>query len=320
MTATMTPPLFTVPDGASRAKRLFVYSALARIVIFILLTVAVVAPLHWLVTLLGWGNPGGKLLQPEVVAGVVLQQLVPALVAYLLLVRFVERRRPVELAHPRAGRDIAVGLVIGFLYISSAIAVLALLGAYTDSGFNSDVHWLGTLMVAGIGAGVMEELMFRGVLFRIVEEGLGTWAALAVSALFFGGVHMGNPGATVWSSVAIAIEAGLLLGMIYHVTRSLPLCMGVHAAWNFTLAKVYGGAVSGHETSSGWLASKFDGPDLLTGGAFGIEASLVAVVIGGAMALALAVYAVKRGTIVPWRGHRDVAPMPLATGHPPMAA
>ena len=67
------------------------------------------------------------------------------------------------------------------------------------------------------------------MLFRIVEEGLGTWWALAISALLFGAIHIANPGATLWSSAAIAIEAGLLFGLLYHVTRSLPLCMGVHA-------------------------------------------------------------------------------------------
>jgi hypothetical protein len=143
--------------------------------------------------------------------------------------------------------------------------------------------------------------MFRGVLFRMAEEGLGTWAALAISALFFGSAHLANPGATVWSAVAIAIEAGLMLGMVYHVTRSLPLCIGVHAAWNFTLAAVYGGAVSGHDAGSSWLAGKLSGPEWLTGGAFGIEASVVAVALGAAMALGLAAYAMRRGTVVPWR-------------------
>lgn len=93
--------------------------------------------------------------------------------------------------------------------------------------------------MAGLGAGIGEEILFRGVLFRIVEEGLGTWAALLVSALFFGAVHLGNPGATLWSSATIAIEAGLLFGLLYHVTRSLYLCMGVHAAWNFMQGTVY---------------------------------------------------------------------------------
>ena len=65
----------------------------------------------------------------------------------------------------------------------------------------------------------------RQILFRLTEEGLGTWVALVVSALFFGFMHAGNPGATAWSSVAISIEAGLLFGLLYHVTRSLWWCI-----------------------------------------------------------------------------------------------
>ncbi|MGP1664743.1 MAG: lysostaphin resistance A-like protein, partial [Rhodanobacter sp.] len=81
-----------------------------------------------------------------------------------------------------------------------------------------------------------------------------------ISALFFGFVHMGNPGATLWSSVAIALEAGLLFGMLYHVTRSLPVCMGVHAAWNFAQGTIYGIPVSGTK-ADGWLVSTHSGPD-----------------------------------------------------------
>ncbi len=151
---------------------------------------------------------------------------------------------------------------------------------------------LPALLVVGLGAGIGEEIMFRGVLFRIVEEGAGTWAALVVSALFFGAVHIGNPGATVWSSAAIAIEAGLLFGLIYHLTRSLPLCMGLHASWNFMQGTVYGIPVSG-TTADGWLVSQRSGPDWLSGGFFGAEASVVALALCTLVSVALWLIAIR---------------------------
>ena len=96
-----------------------------------------------------------------------------------------------------------------------------------------------------------------------------------LAALFFGAAHIFNPGATLWSSAAIAIEAGLLLAMIYHVTRSLWACIGLHAAWNIMQGTLYGIPVSGSK-ADGWLVSMRTGPDWLSGGVFGAEASVVA--------------------------------------------
>jgi len=152
-------------------------------------------------------------------------------------------------------------------------------------------------LVIGLGAGIGEEVVARGVIFRIVEEGLGTWWALLISALFFGIAHIFNPGATLWSSAAIAIEAGLLLGMIYHVTRSLWACVGLHAAWNIMQGTVYGIPVSGG-AAKGWLVSNRTGPDWLSGGVFGAEASVVALGVSLLVTVSLLIVALRRGSIV----------------------
>ena len=153
-----------------------------------------------------------------------------------------------------------------------------LAGAYRIQGVNPDAYLLGPLVVLGLLPGITEEIIARGILFRVVEEGLGTWVALVISALLFGFGHMANPNATVWSSVAIAIEAGLLLGMAYAWTRSLWFCMGLHAAWNFTQGPLLGIPVSGFEVK-GLLVSTTQGPALLSGGEFGAEASILTVIV-----------------------------------------
>jgi membrane protease YdiL (CAAX protease family) len=232
----------------------------------------------------------------------VLLMIAAAVIAYALLVRGIERRRIVELA-PRRLVGFTAGLLLGVALFSLVVAVLWLTGSYRVTGFNHNLPWLPLILVMGISPGVIEEIICRGVLFRIVEEGLGTWAALAISALFFGAAHIFNPGATLWSSLAIAIEAGLMLGMMYQVTRSLWACMGLHAAWNLMQGPVYGIAVSGL-TQKGWIIPTMTGPDWLTGGGFGAEASVPALICCSALTAVLLVIAVRRGTIVPFRRAR----------------
>ncbi len=294
---------FQTPASAPRWKRWFVYSPLARIAIFALLAAGVLMLLSLLAAALGLdakNAPPG----PRGVS-IFLRYLVPFLGVYLLLAWLIERRRPSELAWNKVLPHGLAGLGAGALFISSVVGVMWLAGSYEITGTNPDVNWVRPLLTAGLGTAIAEEIVFRGVLFRISEEGLGTWPALAISALLFGGVHMMNRNATVWSSVAIAIEAGVLLGLAYHVTRSLPLVMGIHMAWNFTQGTVYGIPVSGH-AAPGFLVSERPGPDWLTGGIFGAEASVAAVAISLVASAAMIVHARRSGSIVvrKWRERR----------------
>lgn len=291
---------FVTPVDAPSWKRWLVYSAGARIVIFIALFIAVGFVLGGSMHLLGWGKASPPL--PQAIAQFVGRALVP-LFAYLILVKWLERRRISELAPRTLIPQSLLGIAFGLVLFSLVVGVLYLLGSYHVVGTNPNAPWLPALLMVGLGAGIGEEIMFRGVLFRMVEEGLGTWAALIISALFFGAVHLGNPGATLWSSLAIAIEAGLLFGMLYHVTRSLALCMGLHAMWNFAQGTIYGIPVSGTD-AEGWLVSTRTGPDWLSGGVFGAEASVIALGLCSLCTVALIVVAVRRGTIVPLRSRR----------------
>ncbi len=88
-----------------------------------------------------------------------------------------------------------------------------------------------------------------------------------------------------------------MLGLIYHVFRSLPLCMGVHLGWNFAQGTVYGIPVSGAQIE-GWLVSTRIGPDWLTGGSFGAEASVVTMGLSLLCSLALLAMALRGQTLV----------------------
>ncbi len=125
------------------------------------------------------------------------------------------------------------------------IANIYLLGDYKVHGFGS---LTGAVALFGFmaGAAVTEELMFRGLLFRLVERGLGTYIALALSGAVFGAVHLLNQDATLVGGVAIAIEAGGMLAAAYAATRSLWLPIGLHFGWNFAESGIFGTEVSGN--------------------------------------------------------------------------
>jgi hypothetical protein len=90
---------------------------------------------------------------------------------------------------------------------------------------------------------------------------------------------MFNSGATTVSTVAIALEAGVLLGAAYAACGSLWLPIGLHFGWNFTEGGVFGVAVSGRKAGAGIVNMPLSGSALWTGGQFGPEASLVAVAV-----------------------------------------
>lgn len=270
----------------SRMRRVIAHP-LSRIVLFLLMFGFMAFGVHLVVVQLGWAAKSAP--QAQRIAAHLLRQVLPAIVAYLILVRLVERRRPEELAAAKLLPHGLAGFAAGALLLGSVFAVLGLAGAYRIIDVNPGVDWAMGVLVIGLGAGISEEIVFRGVIFRISDESLGLWPALAISALFFGGVHMGNPGATLWTSAAIAVEAGILLGMVYHVTRSLAACIGVHMAWNLFEGTVFGSPVSGVATRESLLVPQFSGPDWLTGGSFGIEGSVVTVALCLAAAAALRV-------------------------------
>jgi membrane protease YdiL (CAAX protease family) len=126
---------------------------------------------------------------------------------------------------------------------------------------------------------VTEEILFRGELFRLIQKWAGTTVALTVSGLLFGALHLINPGATVWGGLAIAVEAGVLLGVAYTVTRSLWLPIGLHLGWNFAESGLFGATDSGSSFHSGLVLGVPHGTAAISGGGFGPEASIFAIVV-----------------------------------------
>jgi membrane protease YdiL (CAAX protease family) len=228
------------------------------------------------------------------------------LALYAGMVRGLERRPVHELNIRRGAPLFGLGLVTGAGLMAAVYLILWALGA-AALGPGAGLAGVGGGLAKAFGAAVFEELLFRGVLFGILEAATGTSVALLASAAVFGVLHGLNPGATVVSVLAIAVEAGLLLGLAYAVTGNLWAPIGLHLAWNFTEGNVFGARVSGAAETSSLIHSRLSGSDLITGGGFGPEASMISIAVCLTLSLVLGALTLRRGR---WRAVRLRAQLP----------
>ena len=185
---------------------------------------------------------------------------------------------------PGWAKQFGIGSAIGFLLVLVAVLPIVIWGGLSlKTTFNllSTAKAAAVLAIAISGA-LAEELMFRGYPFQRLVEGIGATGAIAVFSVLFGVVHLSNPGASVWGLIN-TVAIGVLLSVTYLRTRALWMPWGFHFAWNTTLGLVLGLPVSGFRLFNVAVHATATGPKWLTGGSYGIEASLpgaVAIVVG----------------------------------------
>ncbi|GAB3210924.1 CPBP family glutamic-type intramembrane protease [Marinactinospora thermotolerans] len=244
------------------------------------------------------------------VLGIVVAILI--VLGYRWVVRRTEHRPATDAAWKGAASRTGWGVLIGVGMFAAVIAILFASGYYDVIGLGSVTGTLGLLGFM-LAAAVTEEVVYRGVLFRIVEEHIGTYLALALTGLVFGLSHLFNEHATLWGAIAIAIEAGFMLAAVYAATRSLWVAIGVHFGWNFAAAGIFSTVVSGNGTNQGLLEGTMSGPALLTGGDFGPEGSVYSVAFGALLTLVFLWLAHRRGNIVPFGSRRTAGADSAAT-------
>ena len=201
---------------------------------------------------------------------------------YAILVRKFERRPVEELAIGRLPIELFSGVILGVLLMSAVIGLLWFTGFY-ELEWGRWTDWPHDIREA-LGTGFLEELLARLVIFRMLACAFRVKPALVLSAFIFGGAHLANPNVTLISCIAIAVEAGLLLAGFYLLTGRIWLSVGVHAGWNFAQGAIFGAAVSGM-ASDGSLFRSIPARGVsnwITGGAFGPEGSVFAVLAGSA--------------------------------------
>ena len=234
-------------------------------------------------------------------------------VVYAWAVRWAEKHPADDVALRRLPGGLSAGALIGLGWFTLVIVNIAFLEGYRVDGFGSLIGPVG-LFGFMAAAAVTEEVMFRGLLFRLIERRGGTWIALVSTSVLFGGMHLINPDATVWGAIAIVIEAGGTFGAAYAATRNLWVPIGLHFGWNFAESAIFGTEVSGNGANEGLLHGVTSGPAILTGGHFGPEASPYTLVFGVIMTVVFLWLARRRGNLVPFGGRVPSAPpAPTAT-------
>lgn len=234
--------------------------------------------------LTGWLHlpPGGSYF---VVLGVPML----AFIGYAILVKTVEKRNAVEVfLHAGIIAEISVGALFGFLFLCAMTAFLWSVGLYqVQMG-----HWqhiFDSFVFNSYLSGMMEELMFRAILLRILARMFGIGWGLVLSSILFGVAHLTHGD---WLAVlGITINAGLTMGLLYMATGRIWMAVGLHTAWDFTEDSLLG--VNSHNglLSSMPVAGK---PEFLTGGHFGPDSSILALSLG-ALAVAAIFYGQRKG-------------------------
>ncbi len=190
----------------------------------------------------------------------------------------------------RAGRELGAGVVVGAILVGLvALGGWAAGGYHLERAANAQVAAVVKGACLMLGVGLFEEALFHGYLFQRAIRGLGERWAQGVISLVFCLAHPFSTDMEVPTRVVAMLStfmAGWLLGLCYLRTRHLALSVGVHMGWNWLLGTM-GFGVSGKE-SHGWWTPVFHGrPEWLTGGAYGLEASVFSVVVLGLASAAL---------------------------------
>ena len=222
---------------------------------------------------------------------------------YVTLYKFYENREIKELSKNGLFKSLTIGIILGVLLQSLTILVIYLKGGYSIVSINPILFLVPPFAMAFTSA-IFEEILMRGIVFRITEEKLGSYFALFISAILFGAMHLGNPNSSLTAALGLAIQAGLLLASAYIYSRNLWFPIAIHFAWNFTQSAIFGANVSGNSISKTLITSKIEGAEWFTGGQFGPEGSIQATVFCFIVTIILLILSHKEGKIIApyWKG------------------
>lgn len=220
-----------------------------------------------------------------------------AIISYTFLFKFYEKRKISEFSKNNLVKNLTIGIFLGVILQSLTILVIYLKGGYSVVSVNPVLFIIPPLTLAFTSA-IIEEILLRGIIFRISEEKLGSYLALAISAVLFGALHFANPNSSLIAAIGLAIQAGLLLGAAYIYSRNLWFPIALHFAWNFTQSAIFGAKVSGNTISKTLINSRIEGAEWFTGGQFGPEGSVQATLFCLIPTIVLLVMSHREGKII----------------------
>ena len=287
-----TPPpppntIFRGPNGIRAGWRFLIFLALVA-VIGIVFTIPFV-----LMRALGKGNTGSIAVFGLTPLGLSITEgalfVIPSIAA--LIMARIERRKYGQYGLPARfalRKDFWIGILVGFLSISSS-----LLGIFAFHGFHltglaihgstiasATAAWGATFVIVGLA----EEFSFRGYLQYTLTTGMGFWPTAILLSCLFGLAHKTNPGETTFGLFSVVLF-GLLFCLFLRRTGNLWWAVGFHAGWDWGQTFFYGVPDSGIPPYHNLFGSTFNGPNWLTGGSVGPEASVFTPILLGIVAI-----------------------------------
>ena len=196
-----------------------------------------------------------------------------------LFIRFIDRK-PLESIGLRIKgyeKDLKVGLALGAGLIAIGFLILFILGYLSVDGFSFPVGTLILYFLLFVVVSFHEEIMMRGYVLNNLMQSMNRYAALSISSVIFMSIHLLNPNVNFLSVVNLFL-AGIVLGIYYIHKPNLWLPIGMHLTWNFFQGPIFGFEVSGIETKS-IINQSVRGNEIITGGAFGFEGSILATIL-----------------------------------------
>ena len=207
-----------------------------------------------------------------------------ALLSYVFLFRIYEKRQIKELSISMFGKNAITGFALGMVLQSLFILVIYMAGGYSIVHVNP-VSFLLPSFATAFTAGVVAEVLIRGIFFRLTEEKFGTGITLIIAALIFAILHISSKGATFLSVFSTAMQAGILLSAAYVFSRSLWLPIFLHFSWDFAEPGIFGAINPGNTVSESLITCKISGVAVLTGGQTGPQNSIQSLILCSMTAL-----------------------------------
>lgn len=173
------------------------------------------------------------------------------------------------------------GILLGFFLLSFVVLSLKFTGfaeiRKNPAGFNGKLFLL--FVPAWMIQGFEEEFLLRAILMnQMAAKGKISLAILA-NSLIFSILHLGNAGFSIMAFVNIFL-VGMVFSLIFYLQDSIYMSGAAHSIWNMTMANIYGITVSGNKSVGvTFFTTNLKGPDLISGGGFGVEGSIVTTIV-----------------------------------------
>lgn len=196
-----------------------------------------------------------------------------------LFIRFIDRKplKSIGLILKGYEKDLKLGLALGAGLIAIGFLILFILGYLSVDGFSFPVGTLILYFLLFVVVSFHEEIMMRGYVLNNLMQSMNRYVALSISSVIFMSIHLLNPNVNFLSVVNLFL-AGIVLGIYYIHKPNLWLPIGMHLTWNFFQGPIFGFEVSGIETKS-IINQSVRGNEIITGGAFGFEGSILATIL-----------------------------------------